>query len=159
MKIIIRTTMQAGLALITSSFFPNLSIPYNGNAALFVVVAIMFSIGMSLLISFNTEEVRNLAYLKKIDGASTIIRKSFIEAFSIALTLHLVNSIIPSFTFTFYRLHFDLSVLVMIVQTFIVIYFIYNISEIADFKKRLSDRIREEKEKKGGRINRLEPLI
>ena len=156
MKIIIRTTMQVGLALITSSFFPNLSIPYNGNAALFVVVAIMFSIGMSLLISFNTEEVRNLAYLKKIDGAFTIIRKSFIEAFSIALTLHLVNSIIPSFTFTFYRLHFDLSVLVMIVQTFIVIYFIYNISEIADFKKRLSDRIREEKEKKEGRINRLD---
>lgn len=156
MKIIIRTTMQVGFALITSSLFPNLSIPYNGNAALFVVVAIMFSIGMSLLISFNTEEVRNPAYLKEIDGAFTIIRESFIEAFSIALTLHLVNSIIPSFTFTFYRLHFDLSVLVMIVQTFIVIYFIYNISEIADFKKRLSDRIREEKEKKEGRINRLD---
>lgn len=134
-------------ALITSSFFPKLSIPYNGNAALFVVVAIMFSIGMSLLISINIEEVRNPAYLKKIDLAFTIIRKSFIETFSIALTLHLVNSIIPNFTFTFYRLHFDLSVLVMTVQTFIIIYFIYNLSEIADFKKKLTDRIREEKER------------
>ena len=148
MKIIIRTTMQVGFALITSSFFPRLSIPYNGNAALFVVVAIMFSIGMSLLFSINTEEVRNTNYLKNIEGAFTIVRKSFIEAFSMALSLHLINSIIPSFTFTFYRLHFDLSVLVMIVQTFIIIYFIYNLSDIADFKKRLSDRIREEKEKK-----------
>lgn len=140
--------MQVAFALITSSFFPKLSIPYNGNAALFVVVAIMFSIGMSLLFSTNTEEVRNTNYLKNIEGAFTIVRKSFIEAFTIALSLHLINSIIPSFTFTFYRLHFDLSVLVMIVQTFIIIYFIYNLSDIADFKKRLSDRIREEKEKK-----------
>lgn len=139
--------MQLCFALITSSLFPKLSIPYNGNVALFVVVAIMFSIGMSLLISINTEEVRNPAYLKKIDLAFTIIRKSFIETFSIALTLHLVNSIIPNFTFTFYRLHFDLSVLVMTVQTFIIIYFIYNLSEIADFKKKLTDRIREEKER------------
>ena len=148
MKIIIRTTMLVFFALITSSFFPKLSIPYNSNAALFVVVAILFSIGMSLLFSINTEEVRNTNYLKNIEGAFTIVRKSFIEAFSIALSLHLINSIIPSFTFTFYRLHFDLSVLVMIVQTFIIIYFIYNLSDIADFKKRLSDRIREEKEKK-----------
>lgn len=148
MKIIIRTTMLVFFALITSSFFPKLSIPYNGNAALFVVVAIMFSIGMSLLFSINTEEVRNTNYLKNIEGAFTIVRKSFIEAFSMGLSLHLINSIIPSFTFTFYRLHFDLSVLVMIVQTFIIIYFIYNLSDIADFKKRLSDRIREEKEKK-----------
>lgn len=148
MKIIIRTTIQVGFALITSSFFPKLSIPYNGNAALFVVVAIMFSIGMSLLFSINTEEVRNTNYLKNIEGAFTIVRKSFIEAFSIALILHLINSIIPNFTFTFYRVHFDLSVLVMIIQTFIIIYFIYNLSDIADFKKRLADRIREEKEKK-----------
>lgn len=148
MKIIIRTTMLVFFALITSSFFPKLSIPYNGSAALFVVVAILFSIGMSLIISVNTEYVRNPSYLKKIDWAFTIIRKSFIEAFTIALSLHLVNSIIPSFSFSFYRLHFDLSVLVMIVQTFIIIYFIYNLSDIADFKKRLSDRIREEKEKK-----------
>lgn len=148
MKIIIRTTMLVFFALITSSFFPKLSIPYNGNVALFVVVAIMFSIGMSLLIGVNTEEVRNPAYLKKIDRAFTIIRKSFIEAFSIALTLHLVNSIIPNFTLTFYWLHFDLSILVMVVQTFIVIYFIYNLSDITDFKKKLTDRIREEKEKK-----------
>ena len=148
MKIIIRTTMLVFFALITSSFFPKLSIPYNGNVALFVVVAIMFSIGMSLLFSINTEEVRNTNYLKNIEGAFTIVRKSFIEAFSMGLSLHLINSIIPSFTFTFYRLHFDLSVLVMIVQTFIIIYFIYNLSDIADFKKRLSDRIREEKEKK-----------
>lgn len=140
--------MLVFFALITSSFFPKLSIPYNGNAALFVVVAIMFSIGMSLLFSINTEEVRNTNYLKNIEGAFTIVRKSFIEAFSMGLSLHLINSIIPSFTFTFYRLHFDLSVLVMIVQTFIIIYFIYNLSDIADFKKRLSDRIREEKEKK-----------
>lgn len=146
MKIIIRTTMLVFFVLITSSFFPKLSIPYNGNAALFVVVAIMFSIGMSLLFSINTEEVRNTNYLKNIEGAFTIVRKSFIEAFSMGLSLHLINSIIPSFTFTFYRLHFDLSVLVMIVQTFIIIYFIYNLSDIADFKKRLSDRIREEKE-------------
>ena len=148
MKLIIRTTMQLVFSLITSSFFPKLSIPYNGNATLFVVVAIMFSIGMSLLISVNTEDVRNPAYLKKIDVAFTIIRKSFIEAFSIALVLHLVNSIIPNFTFTFYRLHFDLSILVMVVQTFIVIYFIYNLSDITDFKKKLTDRIREEKEKR-----------
>ena len=148
MKIIIRTTMLVFFALITCSFFPKLSIPYNSNAALFVVVAILFSIGMSLIISVNTEDVRTPSYLKKIDRAFTIIRKSFIEAFTIALSLHLVNSIIPSFSFSFYRLHFDLSVLVMIVQTFIIIYFIYNLSDIADFKKRLSDRIREEKEKK-----------
>ena len=140
--------MQLCFALITSSFFPKLSIPYNGNAALFVVVAIMFTIGMSLLMSVNTEEVRNPNYLKNIEGAFTIVRKSFIEAFSIALTLHLINSVIPNFTFTFYRLHFDLSVLVMIVQTFIVIYFIYNLSDIADFKKRLSNRIREEKDRR-----------
>lgn len=148
MKTVIRSTMQVGFALITSSFFPELSIPYNGNTALFVVVAIMFSIGMSLLISINTEEVRNPVYLKNIEGAFTIVRKSFIEAFSIALTLHLINSIIPNFTFTFYRLHFDLSVLVMTVQTFIIVYFIYNLSDIADFNKRLSDRIREEKDRR-----------
>ena len=148
MKIIIRTTMLVFFALITSSFFPKLSILYNSNAALFVVVAILFSIGMSLIISVNTEGVRDPSYIKKIDRAFTIIRKSFIEAFTIALTLHLINSIIPSFSFTFYRLHFDLSVLVMIVQTFIIIYYIYNLSDIADFKKRLADRIREEKEKK-----------
>lgn len=148
MKIVIRSTMQVGFALITSSFFPKLSIPYNGNTALFVVVAIMFSIGMSLLISINTEEVRNPVYLKNIEGAFTIVRKSFIEAFSIALTLHLINSIIPNFDFTFYLLHFDLSVLVMTVQTFIIVYFIYNLSDMADFKKRLSDRIREEKDRR-----------
>lgn len=141
--------MLVFFALITCSFFPKLSIPYNSNAALFVVVAILFSIGMSLIISVNTEDVRNPSYLKKIDRAFTIIRKSFIEAFTIALSLHLVNSIIPSFSFSFYRLHFDLSVFVMIIQTFIIIYFIYNLSDIADFKKRLSDRIRDEKEKKG----------
>ena len=140
--------MLVFFALITSSFFLNLSILYNSNAALFVVVAILFSIGMSLIISVNTEGVRDPSYIKKIDRAFTIIRKSFIEAFTIALTLHLINSIIPSFSFTFYRLHFDLSVLVMIVQTFIIIYYIYNLSDIADFKKRLADRIREEKEKK-----------
>lgn len=140
--------MLVFFALITSSFFPKLSILYNSNAALFVVVAILFSIGMSLIISVNTEGVRDPSYIKKIDRAFTIIRKSFIEAFTIALTLHLINSIIPSFSFTFYRLHFDLSVLVMIVQTFIIIYYIYNLSDIADFKKRLADRIREEKEKK-----------
>ena len=130
MKIIIRTTMLVFFALITSSFFSQLSIPYNSNAALFVVVAILFSICMSLIISVNTEDDRNTSYLKKIDWAFTIIRKSFIEAFTIALSLHLVNSIIPSFSFSFYQLRFDLSVLVMIVQTFIIIYFMRMLHEV-----------------------------
>lgn len=89
MKVLIGIVVCVTLSIVTSSCFPDFNPENDAVSTLYTVSGIMFSIGMSLSITFNTSGVKNLRIRKGIRNELRIVRNHFIWCFTVASLLYM----------------------------------------------------------------------
>lgn len=143
------------LALVTilsSLLLPDISISEGVVMTLFTVVGIMFSVSMSIVIGFNTDEIYNETYLTRIRRDLKHIRSQFIFYLVISVVLYLLYSILPNHIISLSIFRFDYALFVSFFEIYTIIYYTYNLTILHDLSNAISDKIKEEKknrEKRG----------
>jgi glycerol uptake facilitator-like aquaporin len=137
------------LVAIFSYFMPSLNIGKDIAQVLYTVSGIMFSIGMSLAVTFHTNGVNNIAILKQIRKSINHVRNGFICYFIISTILFILLyatgtddgkafcykkeiSLNPALAFSIYII-------------FSIIYYIYNFIKMQNLNTDIEDELRKEK--------------
>jgi hypothetical protein len=137
------------LSALLSLFEPNLNIGNVAISTLYTVSGIMFSIGMSIIVTFNITGVKNKDFKEDLREQIHIIEKKFIVCFIIVSILYLFSNILDKHA----SIHicsnysFNYSHLMACVVVYSIIYFIYNFLSIEHLSMEIKDRIDEANEK------------
>lgn len=151
-KLIGRIIMAVGVASILSSF------GLKGNAivlqTLFTVLGIVFSISMSLLVSFNLSKVLNKELRHKLRENIVHTRKMLLWDF-ISSTIALFIALVWSETSLRYELTdwlvVDVMLVAVVVVIFSLIYEIYNFNTLHRLNSDIEDAVIEEESRKVSR--------
>jgi len=133
-----------------------LTIPKPVLITLYGVVGIFFSVGMSLIISFNGGTIQNAEYRKEIRGDMHQIRKNFIWIFAICSLLYTIyfvigdkqdaitTSIQLTSTYT-HKLCWSVSLFAFLVYSFVAI--LSNYIDIQKLYEDIEDKLIQESER------------
>lgn len=128
-----RLFLRIILAVLFSLFLSacNLRGEVNVLQTLFTVLGIVFSISMSLLVSFDLSKVLNISARKKIREAIEYTRKCLMRDFAISSILFGMGMFMPSLSFRIYKGFSFYAVLVAIcVVAVSLAYEVYNFNKI-----------------------------
>lgn len=84
----------AAIISVLLSLIP-LSVPESTLTIIYGIIGVLFSVGMSLIISFNGSNIGNLGLKKDIRNDMHIVRKNFLTVFLFSSIFFVVFSIIP----------------------------------------------------------------
>lgn len=115
---------------------------------IFTVSGIMFSIGLGLIVNFNLQEIRNAWYIKKIRINLNKVRNSFIFFFALSTASFLMNEYLGCLQFSFKFIHFDLSILFLIMMLFSIVYYIVNLIDLQRLNNDIVDKLNKEENEK-----------
>ena len=128
---------------ITIAFLPNIQIDKDIFQTLYTVIGIMFSVVMSLIISFTTDEIKNQEKKESIRNKVEDYGKYCIKWFFIVTTLFIIYSIdglkefcIFDCPFSFSKTNFTATIL-----SIGIIYYVKMFRKIKKEKNRLEDKI------------------
>lgn len=148
-KILIRLIILGSIAILLSTFkiiYPNSDLL----STLYTVCGIMFSIGLSLIVTFNLSNIRNKNYLTKIKRNLRYIRNSFMWYFTIATFAFIGESYLPTENLNLYVFQTNKGVLLswwsifLVAILFAIIYFIINFLALQKLSTDIYDRVNEE---------------
>jgi|WetSurMetagenome_2_1015567.scaffolds.fasta_scaffold44627_5 hypothetical protein len=143
-SIIFSTVFSATL----SYLFPNLNMGKDITAVLYTVSGIMFSIGMSLAVTFKTEGVNNTTILREIRDNVRQVRNGFIWYFIMSTALFIILYIIGTSdgkTLCCKKISFNPSLAVSLYMISSIAYYIYNFIKLQKFNTEIEDELRNEK--------------
>ena len=149
MKAIITVCISLIIAIIVFSNMPLLD--KNLLNLLFTVGSIFFSLGLSIVVTFDLSKITNQEYLIKLEQTLTIIRRNFLRTFyisiivliiahmfeGISINLPTLGGLIPSGKINLSILGFSYTVIIGV-----LIIYILNFLSIEKFRKDLDKKIR-----------------
>ena len=115
----------------------------------FTVSAIVFSVGLSLIVTFNLTGVKNRDYIKKIRDNIHNMRNKFISYFFMVVIIYLLGNYmnindIKIISISGFDIMFNLSTFFCMMIILSVAYFIVNFLEIQKFNEDIFDRVNNE---------------
>jgi len=117
-------------------------------STIYTVTGIIFSIGLSLIVTFSFHGLKNKAYINHLRKNLFYIRQSFIVYFSIATICYILDKYIGKEcffkTFFNYDIKLSFSILFCLLIFYAIIYFIVNLLAIQKLNNDLFDKINEE---------------
>lgn len=118
-------------------------------ATLFNVSGIMFSIGLSLIVTFNLSGIKNKKYIKKIKNNIKRIRNLFFLNFSLITFLYIFSQLVNiKYVVIFpkdkFPLTFNFCVFYSLYIIFSIVYFIINFMEIQKLSNDITNQINNE---------------
>lgn len=117
-------------------------------STIYTVTGIIFSIGLSLIVTFSLHGLKNKSYINHLRKNLFYIRQSFIVYFSIATLCYILDKYIGKefFSKTIFNhdVKFSFSILFCLLIFYAIIYFIVNLLAIQKLNNDLFDKINEE---------------
>lgn len=137
-KILCGILLSIALAVILPSFYPNND--WEGKiATLYAVSGIMFSIGMSIIVTSSFTKIKHTRIRKRIKDAFTSVRNSYIVAFLVVSILYMFqNPDVKNIT-VYKSIMFNYTTLVGVAISFSILFFIINFIDL----QKLNDSIDE----------------
>ncbi len=141
----------AAIISVLLSLIP-LSVPESTLTIIYGIIGVLFSVGMSLIISFNGSNIGNLGLKKDIRNDMHIVRKNFLTVFLFSSIFFVVFSIIPDkikqvewYTNDSIYLKSNWSFSVISYQLYSIVALISNYLEIQKLYEDIEDEIDKEK--------------
>lgn len=135
------------ISMITSFFFPEFN-PGNGAVStLYTVSGIMFSIGMSLIVTSSAVGVKNIRIRNGIRKEIHIVRNHFIECFVLISILYILLSSAADkhgFFTIFENLSLKYSHVLVFTIAYSIIYFVWNFLAIQRLNYQIEDALDKE---------------
>lgn len=145
MRILIGMIICAVLSIITSSILPCFEPSSGMIATLYTVSGIMFSIGMSLVITFKTSDVKNDKMRNSIRADIVSVRDSFIACFSVITLLFILLPSGDNNSLVLYKcMCLKYSHLLVITFFCSIIYFVRNYLDMQKLNLEIEDKINQE---------------
>ncbi len=140
------------ISLVLGFIFPNLTIPPSLINTFYSVIGIMFSVGMSLILSINTQNVKNVIAKKDIQKKLTHIMNKYIRNFAIVTIIYVIIACMDNFEpFNFFLLYneyfFNYSLSVAVIEIISIMYYILNMKSMRDEYCKLEEIIDNEQKR------------
>lgn len=140
MRIIFGIIVSAILSVITSVLFPNISIGDGTISTLFTIAGILFSVGASLLVTFNASNVPNNKFRRNIRNEVSLILKKYLFCLFVITTFFIFFDIKKDMPikdwFVWHISHF-----LLFINSFAIIYFAVNFIKIQSINRRIDDEV------------------
>jgi magnesium-transporting ATPase (P-type) len=144
MIILIGIVICVVISMVTSFFFPEFN-PGNGAVStLYTVSGIMFSIGMSLIVTSSAAGVKNIRIRNGIRKEIYIVRNHFIECFVLVSFLYILlySEVDKNHSLNIYN-DFSLkySHLLILIIAYSIVYFVWNFLAIQRLNYQIEDAL------------------
>ena len=141
MKLIIGIVISVLIAVISSSYSTFLSLSGGTISTLYTISGIMFSIGMSLIVTSNTSEVKNQRYKEVIRKQKKQISNRYLLCFIVISLLYvLLFSKINDGTIHIYKGFFlNCSDLLVVTMSYSILYFTVNFLSLQRLNNQIED--------------------
>lgn len=117
-------------------------------AAVFNVSGIMFSLGLGLIVTFNTGGIKNKEYVRGIRENLRSLRKTFIIYFAVTVACYIIEeflkshgNVISHFIFLERSYSVNWSAFLCVFMIYSIVYFICNFLEIQKFNNDIFDEL------------------
>ena len=122
----------------------------------FTVSAIVFSVGLSLIVTFNLTGIKNQNYIEKIRNNIHNMRNKFISYFFMVVIIYLLGNYmnindIKIISISGFDIMFDLSTFFCMMIILSVAYFIVNFLEIQKLNEDIFDMVNKELSENGNK--------
>lgn len=148
MTIFIGIVLSIIISIITSSLLPIFNWEESTVSTLYTVSGIMFSIGMSLIVTTSASDIKNKNYRKGIRTEIKSVRDKFIMCFALISLIYVflpINE--PESCFVIYKvIQLNYSHLLICIMLYSIIYFIRNFLAIQQLKDEIEDALLNEDE-------------
>ena len=119
---------------------------------LYGIIGVLFSVGMSLIISFNTSDVKNFELKNKLRESMHSVRNNFLSVFLLCSVYYVSFSFLGDSCKSFeisctssLKIHVNIAFSVFSYLLYSIIALVFNYVQIQKFYEDLEDRIQEEK--------------
>lgn len=138
-KLTIGILISGLLSVPLSSFFPNLSW-VSKISTLYAISGIMFSIGMSIIVTSSFAKVRNKKIRERIHKSYNLVRNSYIYYFLFVSLLYIIQD--GNQTYHLYKqLCFDYSIFVGLCMIFSIIFFVINFIDLQHLNRQIEEEL------------------
>lgn len=145
MKTIIRIMIVTILWLVLSQLISSDDKDLSGLVStLYVVSAIFFSVGLSLVVTYNMHGVKNTYYIDQLRNNLKKVRNSFTSYFVVCSIIYILNSLIESGIVLIYGVKLDIPILSCVTSGFTIILLIINSFNLRKLNDDLYDMINRE---------------
>lgn len=115
--------------------------PTNVYSTLYTVSGIMFSIGMCLIVTSNTNGVLNKKVKNKIRSSILVLRDNTIACFFIATILFILSSILSIPNIEVWIISLKIKHVMTLYNIYAIIYFIYNFILLQKLNYEIEDEV------------------
>lgn len=139
-KLLIGILLSGVISVLLSSFFPSFSWD-SKISTLYAVSGIMFSIGMSIIVTSSFAKVKNKKIRERIHHSYNIVRNSYVSYFLFVSVLYMLldkdNKVID----LYHTLKFSYSLFVGLCISFSIVFFIVNFIDLQRLNRQIEDEL------------------
>ena len=114
---------------------------------LFTVIGIAYSIAISNIIGFKTNDIVNVKYRNIIKNKIKSIKNMNTIDFSLSILVFISSFLFTSFKFSLYFVRFNMSMFVLLSLLFSLLYIVCSFAGLQQLSEDVSDRLYKEKNK------------
>lgn len=114
---------------------------------LFTVIGIAYSIAISNIIGFKTDDIVNVKYRNIIKNKIKSMKNMNTIDFSLSILVFISSFLFTSFKFSLYFVRFNMSMFVLLSLLFSLLYIVCSFAGLQQLSEDVSDRLYKEKNK------------
>lgn len=114
---------------------------------LFTVIGIAYSIAISNIIGFKTDDIVNVKYRNIIKNKIKSMKNMNTIDFSLSILVFISSFLFTSFKFSLYFVRFNISMFVLLSLIFSLLYIVCSFAGLQQLSEDVSDRLYKEKNK------------
>lgn len=114
---------------------------------LFTVIGIAYSIAISNIIGFKTDDIVNIKYRNIIKNKIKSMKNMNTIDFSLSILVFISSCLFTSFKFSLYFVKFNISMFVLLSLLFSLFYIVFSFKGLQQLSEDVSDRLYKEKNK------------
>nr|DAL47187.1 MAG TPA_asm: hypothetical protein [Caudoviricetes sp.] len=114
---------------------------------LFTVIGIAYSIAISNIIGFKTDNIVNVKYRNIIKNKIKSMKNMNTIDFSLSILVFISSCLFTSFKFSLYFVKFNISMFVLLSLLFSLFYIVFSFKGLQQLSEDVSDRLYKEKNK------------
>lgn len=114
---------------------------------LFTVIGIAYSIAISNIIGFKTDDIVNVKYRNIIKNKIKSMKNMNTIDFSLSILVFISSCLFTSFKFSLYFVEFNISMFVLLSLLFSLFYIVFSFKGLQQLSEDVSDRLYKEKNK------------
>ena len=112
---------------------------------LFTVIGIAYSIAISNIIGFKTDDIVNVKYRNIIKNKIKSMKNMNTIDFSLSILVFISSFLFTSFRFSLYFVRFNISMFVLLSLLFSLLYIVCSFADLQQLSEDVSDRLYKEK--------------